>query len=275
MNNNPFKYSVKTDSGERISPSLAVIYAGHQKCEPCHCWGSGIRSHYVLHYVVSGRGSYYAGGKSYQLSKGDCFLIYPSAEISYRAYSLDPWEYYWVNFSGSDADYLIGRTGFSHKTPVLENCSEKLPMLMEELLKNSGSADYENLRMTGYMYLILSLLMEHSGSEKEKDILSEACRFIKSSYHLPVSVEDIAAAAGVSRSTLFRAFKAEKGISPVEYLTDIRIKKAEKLLEQTDISINSISRSVGYEDNLYFSRVFGKKTGMTPTEYRNSRSKPR
>ena len=76
---------------------------------------------------------------------------------------------------------------------------------------------------------------------------------------------------GLDRSYLHRIFKAATGASPQEYLLDLRIRKACDLLQRTDLSVSIISRSVGYEDTLYFSRLFKKKKGVSPTGYREGR----
>jgi len=85
---------------------------------------------------------------------------------------------------------------------------------------------------------------------------------------------NIAAAANVSRTTLFRIFKSELNTTPVEFLTAYRIAQAKTLLTETELSVTAVARSSGYEDNLYFSRVFRKITGFTPTEYRNCNKNP-
>ena len=74
-----FKYSFKTE--EREALSLVVYNAGFQKCPPGYGWGPGVRDHYLLHYVVSGRGSYETGGRTFVLGAGDAFLAWPDTPI--------------------------------------------------------------------------------------------------------------------------------------------------------------------------------------------------
>ena len=100
-----FKHTVRAVPGESIS--LAVTYSGHQKCEPSQRWGKGVREQFILHFIVSGKGTYITPEGSFSLSAGDVFLIRPLTEIEYFADSDDPWEYYWVNFGGSDADSIV------------------------------------------------------------------------------------------------------------------------------------------------------------------------
>ena len=92
------------------------------------------------------------------------------------------------------------------------------------------------------------------------------------SWSYPISVEDVADYTGVSRSYLFRLFQGMMNQSPKEYLLQYRIGQACQLLNQTDLTVGSIAHSVGFEDNLYFSKVFKKYKSCTPSEYRGMQS---
>lgn len=94
--------------------------------------------------------------------------------------------------------------------------------------------------------------------------------YIASSYSYPITVEDVADYTGISRSYLFRAFQAYQKQSPKEYLTEYRIRQACHLLRETGLSVASIAYSVGFEDNLYFSKAFKKKMQMSPSQYRKN-----
>lgn len=271
--NNTFKHTVKTTSSEAVS--LSVTYSGHEKCEASYHWGKGIREQYILHLIVSGKGTYVTPEGSYSLSSGDMFLIRPRTEIEYYADEANPWEYYWVNFSGADAEVILKRTDFTIENPVIRSCNSDVFKAMESILENAGNERYEAIGLTGRLYILLSLLVKYS--ERKPNSSSRKCfktarDYIAVNYPLPVTVEDIAEKSGVSRSTLFRVFKEETGISPVDYLIAYRISQAKRLLSETDLSVTAIARSVGYEDNLYFSRSFKKLTGETPTEYRTKQN---
>ena len=73
---------------------------------------------------------------------------------------------------------------------------------------------------------------------------------------------------GVSRSTLFRQFRRCLSTSPKEYLDQYRIRRAAYLLRHTSLTVNSVSTSVGYDNGLYFSKVFKKAMGTSPSKYR-------
>ncbi len=275
-----FKHSVKNHSDEGIS--LSVTYSGHEKCGSGQRWGKGIRQQYILHLVASGKGIYNTPDGSFELSAGDMFLIRPYTEIEYYADENDPWEYFWVNFTGTDSEALLKRTDFTSENPVMHECNHEIKSAMADIIANAGTTRHETTGLTGRLYILLSLLMKyshrknsHSPREQEKQRIIKAAKdFVATNYPLPISVEDIADAASVSRTTLFRIFKSGLNTTPMDYLTAYRLAQAKTLLTETDLSVTAIARSTGYEDNLYFSRVFRKNTGTTPTEYRNCNNNP-
>lgn len=273
---NSFRETVKTRSDE-VS-SIAVTYSGHEKCEPKQRWGKGIREQYILHLIVSGKGTYVTPTGTYQLGKGDIFLIRPYTEIEYYADEDEPWEYYWVNFIGNDVKLLLDRTDFTEEMPYMSGCDEEITNAMEQILTNAGNRSYELMGLTGRLYLLLSLLAKRSSPKttrtpsehSRRRSLKAAMNFIHANYPIQISVDDVADFAGVSRTTLFRIFRSELDMTPVDYLIRCRITKAKMLLTDTGLSITAVARSAGYEDNLYFSRAFKKITGISPTEYRAS-----
>ncbi len=78
---------------------LMVYHYGHEKCKSEHYW-TGVRDHYLLHYIISGRGTFIYNNESYHLREGQGFLICPNTLSYYRAHKDEPWEYCWVGFHG-------------------------------------------------------------------------------------------------------------------------------------------------------------------------------
>lgn len=269
------KLSRKVENKSMIS--LSVYNVGHQHCTPGYAWGPGIRDHYLLHYISSGCGTYETGGNIYHLQKGDAFLAFPNTEIMYRADAADPWTYEWVGFQGTDAGAILRQTDFSESSPVLRNISygDLLRKRLDAVSNAFGSTFSGSVKMTGELYLLLSVLTENAsvsgaaaGAPSHTENVLRAIEFISAKYSYGISVEDIADYVGVSRSTLFREFRRETELSPKEYLDRFRIQRAAALLSGTELKISSVAASVGYENGLYFSKVFRKYTGKSPSQYR-------
>lgn len=264
---------------DKLLSSLSVYNVGSQKCTPGFQWGPGVRDHYLIHHVLRGKGYFETRGKTYHLKSGDTFLIYPNMEACYRADKEDPWTYTWVGFAGTDAFYLLNHTDFSEDSPVLEQAaiSEEIERKISKVYEAKGNTFYDAVSMTGELYSMMAMLMKNSSAEtKQKNLqtshVEQAVRYIAEHYSYPITVEDIAGYTGVCRSYLYRMFQKVLKKSPKDYVEEYRIRQACQLLSETDLPITTIAHSVGYEDNLYFSKAFKKCKGLTPSEYRKRRN---
>lgn len=269
-----YKHSYKT--GENFLNSLTVYNVGYQKCEPEYQWGPGVRDHYCIHHILSGSGYYSTGASACRLSAGDTFILYPGVELQYQADSEEPWEYAWAGFMGSDAASIIRNTDFTKDKPYIlkgKIPGNRIQDGLERIYLVKGNTYEASVAMTGALYSLLSVFMHYAQRrEAEKDIrltyVEKAESYIVTNYSYPVTVEDVAAYVGISRSHLFRSFQDHMGKSPKEYLTEYRIKQACRLLKETDLSVSAIAYSVGFENNLYFSKAFKKQKGLSPSDYR-------
>lgn len=272
-----YKYSYKI--GEPRLNMLSVYNVGYQKCEPEYQWGPGIRDHYCIHHILSGRGYYSVRGAAWHLHKGDTFILYPGEEVHYYADKSEPWEYAWVGFMGTEAGEIIRNTEFSREKPYILNGqmpNEEIQECLEKIYSVKGNTYEASVAMIGALYSLLSVFMRyHNEKEEIKDVqmlyVEQAQKYIEKNYSYAVTVEDIASYVGISRSHLFRSFKLYTGKAPKEYLSEYRIEKACSLLAETGLSISAVAYSVGFDNNLYFSKVFKKYKKVSPSVYRTLR----
>lgn len=276
MNN--YKNSYKVTEKELVS--LSVYNVGFQKCDPLYQWGPGIRDHYLIHYIISGKGIYKVQGTTHELSAGDCFLVYPKEQVIYQADADDPWEYAWVGFTGSDAAMILRATDFSNNNPVIKDIpyGDDVKRQILHIYDARGNEFEHAVEMTGRLYTTLALFMHGASSSSTQNTsqsyVQKGIEFITANYSYPITVEDIADYVGLSRSHLFRSFQTVLGMSPKEYLTGFRIRQACYLLEHSSLSITAIANSIGFDNSLYFSKAFHKRKGMSPKEYQNTYGKP-
>ncbi len=266
-----FRESFKSTIRENLG--LTVYDTGIQQCAPSHKWGPAIRDHFLIHYVVSGKGSFITETQKYNLSAGQIFLIYPSQLASYCADDNDPWEYIWVGFNGTEAERLLQLTPLSKSSPIVKvNDKTAFKNYMSDIHACAGNHIFSESRMTGYLYLLLSHLIEMSSTKPKSsnsslNYVENALKYIQYHYADNISVEDIAYNVGLSRSHLHRIFVQNLSVSPNEFLTKFRINEACSLLKNGGLTINEIASSVGFCDPLYFSRVFKKIKGIPPSKY--------
>ena len=111
-----YKQSFKQNYTNNIE--LSIFNCGLERCAPGQTWGPGIRDHYLIHLVVSGKGIFEVGGRTWEVSEGDLFFARPSQLIRYTADEQQPWEYSWVGFNGACAHKLAAQLPFTDDAPV-------------------------------------------------------------------------------------------------------------------------------------------------------------
>lgn len=261
-----YKNSYKVTEKELVS--LSVYNVGFQRCDSLYQWGPGIRDHYLIHYIISGKGFYKIGKRTYELQAGDSFLVYPNTEVVYYAAETDPWEYAWVGFTGSDASMILKATDFSPEKPIIRETPHGSDIHRQILhIYDARGNEFEHaVEMTGRLYTMLAMFLHGASHTTEQNsansYVQKGIEYISSNYSYAITVEDIADYVGVSRSHLFRSFESVLGQSPKEYLTDFRMKQACYLLEHSSLSITAIANSLGFDNSLYFPKRFTNKTNV-------------
>lgn len=252
-----------------------LVYQSGQKvdCEPGWHTKLATYDHYIIHYIMSGQGTYYAPNKTYPIRTGDLFLIHPSESIHYQADSVDPWTYYWVGFNGSEAFNILKLCGFSDTELVRSYTRDNaLGEIFHKLAYPRYSTISREYELLGNLYQMFSLLIHtqvHQPISKSEQYLTRAIEFIQQKYsYCDLRVNDIANYVGVERTYLYRLFYNAFQVSVQDFLLDLRLSKAKSLLKHSDTSIGLIAFSCGFENQSYFSTVFKKHLGITPLQYR-------
>lgn len=258
--------------------SLCVYNAGWQHCTPGFKWGPGIRDHYQIHYVIAGKGSYRVNGITHHFQTGDTFLIYPNTEFVHQADESVPWECVWVSFTGSDVTALLNSTDFSERTPYIRQIPHRkqIQHYLIRIYEMRGSEFGNAVEMAGLLYTMFAQLIHDARKDSRQTAtvyVQKSIDYISANYSYPITIEEIAANVGLSRSHLFRSFELVLHQSPKEYLTNFRMKQACNLLQSSSLSIAAIANSVGFDNGFYFSRSFHKMKNMSPKEYRKRTKK--
>lgn len=257
--------SNRISSGNR----LVWISSGY-KPPNLHKWGPGVRDIYALHYIVSGKGMLETENNMFSLQAGDSFAIFPRTEVFYYPDPQDPWEYVWVEFNGEEVQELLSMTELAIDHPVVTDVQHNFEPLFH-IGQQGDARQFQSLRAEAKLRLLLSYYMEHypkDSNNERTDYVSLAKQYIQHNYwNSLITVSDIVSSVNIDRSYLFRLFKDATGMSVLSYLTAYRIQRACDLLKTSSLSIKSIAYSVGYKDQMYFSKVFKKATSYTPSEY--------
>ena len=194
-----FKDTLKENAG------LSVYNTGYERCDSTHSWGPALRDHYLIHYVSAGHGSFTSNRQTYSLQTGDLFFVAPGQLVSYRADPLDPWEYCWVGFNGTDARRLVTMAGFSAQRPVLHTRDAELRSRLLRIAEVSGNTAVSDAEMVGCLYLFLARLIQlndqRAVSDPHQEYVANALRFMQYNYANDIGVNDIAQYVGISSTS--------------------------------------------------------------------------
>ena len=239
-------------------------------------WRPRGRLDYQLLYVVSGKAHFYFDDAERIVTAGHMVLFQPRQEQHYEYFGTDKTEVCWVHFTGSNVKNILRRYDIPLDTPVLySGASAIYAYLFKEMINELQTCrtGYEEL-LAMYLRQIL-ILVQRTRQEHRTSInthiqeeMEYARRYFNEHYNEQISIEDYAQSRNMSVSWFQRSFKQIVNYSPMQYILTIRINNAASLLESTDYSMAEISAIVGYDNPLYFSRLFKKQKGVSPSEYR-------
>lgn len=237
---------------------------------------------YVLIYCVDGNGWYQLRNREYKVSKGQFFILPAGIPHIYGAEEGHFWTIYWVHFSGE----LAGIYAEGAQVPQMINITQDSRIsdrnnIFEEILTTlQQSYEMEYLRYASsvlHHYLasmrFLRQYRDASGKQVEFDPTDAAIHYMKENIGNCITLQDVLHYVGYSQSHFSAMFKKSTGQSPLNYFNKLKMEFACQLLRDTDLKINQICYKVGIEDNFYFSRLFAKVIGMSPTQYRETHKK--
>ena len=240
-------------------------------------WRPKGRLDYQLLYIVSGKGHFYFHGDDRVVYAGRMVLIQPRQEQRYEYFGEDKPEVYWVHFTGSDVKNILRSYNIPMDDPIFySGASSTYSYLFKEMIHElqNCKTGYEDLLA---MYLRQIFLLVQRTRQEERPTVSTyiqeeiefARRYFNEHYNEPISIQEYAESRNMSVCYFQRNFKQIVKHTPMQYLLTIRVNNAASLLETTDYSMAEIAAIVGYEDPLYFSRLFRKIKGVSPRDYRN------
>ncbi len=212
------------------------------------------------------------------VTAGNMVLYRPKEFQKYEYYAADRTEVYWVHFTGGNVKNILRSYGIQdHNRVFYVGNSLEYERLFKRMIfeLQRCQADYEEMLSILLRHL---LILIHRQLSKQRILKNEyldhqmdlAAQYFNDNYNSDIRVEEYAVSRGMSVSWFIRNFKAYTGSTPLQYLVSIRITNAQVLLETTAYTVTEIGRIVGYENPLYFSRIFHKQTGFSPSEYRKS-----
>ncbi len=212
-------------------------------------------------------------GQTHQLKGGETFLWKPLQPHSFGQRNTN-WLHSWLMISGQKAEMIISeewnkyQAGPLHLNPN-QTIIPTLEAIYDELLRYTLP---DNTILESYLRIMLRKMRREFSSPKPTRMFPkpflELNRYIEEKMHLPIQISDMARTVHLSTSHFCTAFKKHYGTTPMRYLTEQRLSRALILLEDQSMTIKEIACKVGYDDPLYFSRLFRKYSGKSPKQHR-------
>ena len=251
------------------SQPIFVVDIGHHQTPPSHFYGPAVREYYLLHLIESGCGTMERNGKITTLHAGEAFLIQPGETTLYRADHQDPWTYYWIAFHGSFAKTLLENTTHLLCMPYRES---GLIALKTAFLQAKNNVNTDMVALLRLLFSVLDSIKTPDATAKKDtvDAVSRAMRYMEENYQKPVDIASLASQLGFSRAYFSTLFQKTTGETPYQYLTKIRLSRAQGYLQSPTLSVEEIAYSVGFSSLQRFSEMFKKQYGLSPLQYKKS-----
>ncbi|ANH83915.1 AraC family transcriptional regulator [Niabella ginsenosidivorans] len=242
-------------------------------------WDRGrILNDYYLVFISKGMGNFCsAHTEPEKIEEGACFFLFPGIWHRYKPDVKSGWEEYWIGYHGSYADELMKQGFFNSRQPIVKvGLNKELLALFNRML------DLVKQSLVGYPQQLSGLLLQLLGQvnnaiitrEYDNDpvarLISKAKFLMHQSFEKALNMEGLARELPMGYSAFRKKFKEVSGQSPQQYHQQLRLDRAKELLESTVLNIDEIADQTGFESVYYFSRLFKKKTGISPKNYRIS-----
>ena len=200
---------------------LHLCDLGFQRTPPSFTFGPAVRDYTLLHFVLSGKGTYVADGQTFALQAGECFCIRPDRVTVYGADADDPWTYAWIGLRGAEGAQLVTDAFGDRLTAGFDL---RFVPALEALYADGTDGFALGLRAVGLLLEVLSTVYETNDcfDRRKPDVVNDAVRFIQANYIHPFDITTLAYRLGVSRAHFTTVFGAAMGISPYRYLPDGR-----------------------------------------------------
>ncbi|GKU81354.1 AraC family transcriptional regulator [Niallia sp. NCCP-28] len=233
---------------------------------------------YVFQYTLSGEGRLEVGGKDYRLEAGQAFIVeIPSNHRYYLPENSKRWEFIFITLVGKEAANCWNMMQ-EHHGPVLKiPADSKLIQLLLKIHQHTYEqkiSDSYHASAKAYEFIMECYRFIKNMEKQKKDFslnMTKAITYIQTHYHEPIMLDEIAVISGYSKYYFIKQFQHQLNMTPVQYLTKIRIQKAAELLRTTDSSIIEIADAVGYANANYFNKVFRKVVGVSAGAFRDSK----
>lgn len=239
------------------------------------------RVDFQIIYIAAGCGHFHFDTVDSEtiVPAGNIVIFRPKELQKYEYYGKDKTEVYWIHFTGSDVKNILRKYGFPDNERIFPvGTSMEYERIFKRIIIELQRCqdNYEEMLTLLLRHLLIIFQRELSREQVLKNEyldheMDTAVTYFNENYNRDINIEEYATSRGMSVSWFIRSFKKFTDSTPMQFIVALRVNSAQVLLETTNYSINEISKIVGYDNQLYFSRLFHKLKGFSPREYRKTR----
>lgn len=269
--------SVHTIGYEEIEPDMPYPTKGHAPGYYFSPEKGRILHEYQLLYILEGKGTLATQSKGkIPVKAGNMFLLFPDEWHTYQPEKETGWKLYWIGFKGTHMNDRVQKGFFCKENPLFQvgynaaiihlyrqaiEVVQREEPCFQQLL--AGIVNY----LLGVMYSTdrnLLLNQDHTSAK----LIDHARIYMREKVEENLSAKEVASHLGMGYSHFRKLFKAYTGVSPSHYYLDLKLQRAKELLSLTPVPVKEIAYKLQFQSPDYFSTLFRKKTGYTPSEFR-------
>lgn len=282
-----FRYLAYSDEDERWE--MVCTDAGYTEVPPYTIYPPNKEGHprifqrvavgrtlneYQIVYITKGEGVFETLGRHYDVKAGSIIMVFPGIRHFYKPVYETGWMEYWVGFKGAHFEMLRERGFLNPQQPFMEiGLQNGVLELYNEIIEEVRNQ--KPLYQIVASSKILALIAEINACARRRAQAGHAAQVVEAAKCLmmekiygDLDINSIATAVGISTSKLNEIFKTYTSMTPYQYYIHIKIHAAKSLLEQGDLSVKEVAYRLGFDDQYHFSRLFKKKTGIAPSQWR-------
>lgn len=237
---------------------------------------------YQFVYITRGKGSFQSerSGPARHINAGAVFLLFPGVRHSYAPDPDTGWDEYWVGFKGGYVDRLHEVGILKPEEPVHEigwhaSLEERFSKIFEiadaELPGFQLELGAEVVQLLTQLHVIKQRQRTMDGSD---ELVQRARLVMQQNVMRTMEIDSMLSDLGVSYSTLLAVFKEYTGLSPYQYFLQLKVHMARDLLQDSSLSVKDVAHRLAFDNQYYFSRLFKRKTGMSPSAWQKASSQP-
>ncbi|MGB2131257.1 MAG: AraC family ligand binding domain-containing protein [Marinobacterium sp.] len=263
-----------------MSEQLYPLGVGYYQLARGHQMQREQHDDYLLIYCLEGSGRLEFGedNKRRIIRPGDLIVLPRHIPHHYWTDQKDPWSIYWIHFDGSLADSFLEQLDTDTGAPVLSlGIHSRLVADFEALLdarqaRHHLASYLHSANQLRQLLTHIALLRPIARQQQEESLdLEKVHSLMQTRLHEQLDVDTLASAVSLSKYHFIKKYKTLTGTTPINHFIQLKIERACHLLDVTNKGIKEIAWAVGYEDAYYFSRIFRKMMGISPSRYRAMR----